>query len=247
MSSNEHVRVEPAGAVGSVVLDRAEKRNALSMAMVAAVADGVRALEALDHVELIVLRSEGPAFSSGGDLKEKGEVALSHQDAWGVLAAGQDLVNSIEQCTKVVVARVQGAAHAGGLLLSLAADMTVAARSARFRIPELLRGRPDPFIPPRLVAKVGRERAGFLMFTAAEITADDAERYGLVARVVDDDQLDAALAEVVAAVLATDRSSRMAWKQLLRRLDHQVDPWELTTSFTRHETAMRSNRFDQKD
>ena len=61
------------------------------------------------------------------------------------------------------------------------ADLTIAGEAATFRVPELLRGGPDPFIPPRLIARIGRERASDLMFTAREIDGTEAAWIGLVA------------------------------------------------------------------
>jgi enoyl-CoA hydratase/carnithine racemase len=110
-------------------------------------------------------------------------------------------------------------------------------------VPELLRARPDPFIPPRLIAKVGVERASDLMFTAREIDGTEAEKIGLVARCVPDDQLDAEVACVVESVMATDKASRTTWKRLLRRSVASVDPWTSIAAFRSDETAARARPF----
>jgi enoyl-CoA hydratase/carnithine racemase len=211
--------------------------------MVSAVAEGVRQLAEQAEIDMIVLSAQGDAFSAGGDLGEYRAVQLSHHDAWKTLSTGHDLVASIENCPLVVIAVVRGPAHAGGLLLSLCADLTVAGLSARFRVPELLRARPDPFIPPRLIAKVGVERASDLMLTAREIDGAEAERIGLVARCVPDDRLDAEVACVVESILATDKASRTTWKRLLRRSISSVDPWTSIPAFRSDETAARARPF----
>jgi len=231
------------GPVGHVVLARPEKRNAMTLAMVSAVADGVRQLAEQGEVDVIVLSGKGDAFSAGGDLGEYRAVQLSHEDAWKTLSTGQDLVSSLENCPLIIIARVHGPAHAGGLLLSLSADLTVASQSARFRVPELLRARPDPFIPPRLIARVGVERASDLMFTAREIDGTEAERIGLVARCVPDDRLDAEVACVAESVMATDKASRTTWKRLLRHSVASVDPWTSIAAFRSDETADRARPF----
>ena len=241
------VTVHRDGVVGHVVLNRPEKRNAMTLAMVSGVARGVRELAAGqsgEHdVEVIVLSALGEAFSSGGDLGEYKAVTLTHDDAWTTMQIGHDLTNSIEHCPLLVVARIHGAAHAGGLLLSLCADLTVAAESAVFRVPELLRARPDPFIPPRLIAKVGTERAANLMFTAQAITASEAERIGLVARCVPDDRLDAEVTDVIEAILRTDHNSRTSWKRVLRRGLATIDPWTAIDDFRSDQTADRARPF----
>jgi enoyl-CoA hydratase/carnithine racemase len=231
------------GAVGHVTLDRPDKRNAMTLAMVSAVARGVQTLAETEGVELIVLSAKGQAFSSGGDLGEYKAVTLTHDDAWTTLQVGHNLVMSMETCPLLIVARVHGRAHAGGLLLSLCADLTVAGEGARFRVPELLRARPDPFIPPRLIAKVGLERAADLMFTAREIDAKEAERIGLIARCVTDDRLDPEVRDVVDAILSTDHDSRTAWKDVLRRGIATIDPWKAINDFRSNQTAQRARPY----
>jgi enoyl-CoA hydratase/carnithine racemase len=241
MSNNVQVVKSP--PVGRIVLSRPEKRNAMTTEMVRAVADGCRELDADADTDVIVLSGEGAAFSAGGDLREKGRSTYSFQDAWEILASGHDLVQSIETASKVVIARVHGHAHAGGLLLALSADITIAGESARFRVPELLRARPDPFIPPRLIAKVGRERAAELMFTAREIDGHEAYRIGLVSRCVPDTILDDEVDSMVKAIAATDRNSRAVWKRLLVQTRSPVDPWTFSPAFATAETAGRSYSF----
>jgi enoyl-CoA hydratase/carnithine racemase len=237
------IEIRTDGPIGHVILARPEKRNAMTLAMVSAVADGVRQLGEEGEVDVVVLSAEGDAFSAGGDLSEYRAVQLSHDDAWKTLSTGHNLVASLETCPLIVIARVQGAAHAGGLLLSLCADLTIASVCARFRVPELLRARPDPFIPPRLIAKIGVERASDLMFTAREIDGAEAERIGLVARCVPDDQLDAELQCVIESIIATDKASRTTWKRLLRCSIVSGDPWTSIPAFRSDETAARARPF----
>jgi enoyl-CoA hydratase/carnithine racemase len=223
--------------IGRVVLSRAEKRNAMTLAMVARVASGVRELDADPEIGVILIEAAGNYFSSGGDLAEYKGVPIDHQEAWRLLSAGQDMVTSIEEAGTIVVAKVHGLAHAGGLLLSLCADLTVASTEARFRIPELRIARPDPFIPPRLIAKVGLERASWLMLTAREIDGVEAERIGLVARCVESALLDAEVKETLDAILATDAASRAAWKPVLRREVMPFDPHRMVSFFMSQATA----------
>jgi len=223
--------------VGRVVLSRPEKRNAMTLAMVGRVASGVRELDADPAIGVILIEAEGEHFSSGGDLAEYRGMAIDHAEAWRLLSTGHDLVTSIEEASTVVVARVQGLAHAGGLLLSLCADLTVASTAATFRVPELRVARPDPFIPARLIAKVGLERASWLMLTAREIDGAEAERIGLVARCVEPALLDAEVKDTLDAILATDQASRAAWKPVLRREVMPFDPHAMVPFFMSQATA----------
>ena len=90
----------------------------------------------------------------------------------------------IERCSKVWIARINGLCHAGGLVLTVHCDVTIASDQARFRAPELLRGIPDPFLTSRLPALVGMAKARYLLFSAREISAAEADAMGLVGAVV---------------------------------------------------------------
>lgn len=239
----QHIQIFHEPPVGRVVLSRPEKCNAMTQAMVAGVAAAVRHLDAADDIDVIVLEGEGSDFCSGGDLGEYRGVPIGHTEAWSLLATGHDLAVSIETVSTVVMAKVHGRAHAGGLLMSLCADITVASSEARFRVPELLRARPDPFIPNRLIAKVGTERAAYLMFTAKEIDGVEAARIGLVARCVDPSALDAEVKDVIECILATDRASRAVWKPMLHRAVRPVDPRPFVEFFMSPEMANRCAPF----
>lgn len=235
--SADLVAVHREPPIGRVVLARPEKRNAMTLAMVGRVASGVRELDADPDIGVILLEAEGDHFSSGGDLAEYKGLPIDYQEAWRLLSTGHDLVTSIEEASTIVVARVQGRAHAGGLLLSLCADLTIASTTARFRVPELRVARPDPFIPARLIAKVGLERASWLMLTAREIDGVEAERIGLVARCVDDAELDGEVKQTLDDILATDQASRAAWKPVLRREVMPFDPHKVVEFFMSQATA----------
>ena len=235
--STELVSIFREPPVGRVVLSRPGKRNAMTLAMVQRVASGVRELDADPAIGVILIEAEGQHFSSGGDLAEYKGVPIDHAEAWRLLSIGHDLVTSIEEAATIVVAKVQGLAHAGGLLLSLCADLTVASTAATFRVPELRVARPDPFIPARLIAKVGLERASWLMLTAREIDGTEAERIGLVARCVEPALLDAEVKETLDAILATDQASRAAWKPVLRREVMPFDPHRMVPFFMSQATA----------
>jgi enoyl-CoA hydratase/carnithine racemase len=235
--STDFVAVFREPPLGRVVLSRPEKRNAMTLAMVARVASGVRELDADPEIGVILVEADGDHFSSGGDLAEYKGVPIDYQEAWRLLSTGHDLVTSIEEASTIVVAKVAGLAHAGGLLISLCADLTVASTTARFRVPELRVARPDPFIPARLIAKVGLERASWLMLTAREIDGTEAERIGLVARCVDPAQLDAEVKETLDDILATDQASRAAWKPVLKREVMPFDPHRMISFFMSQATA----------
>ncbi len=123
----------------------------------------------------------------------------------------------IERCSKLWVAMVNGLCMAGGMDLVLHCDVVVASDLARFRVPELLRGIPDPFMSARLAAAVGIARARYLFFTAEEISAEEAAVMGIVGKVVPHDQLEAETERVLAAIAKTGPLARTAIKRDLNR------------------------------
>jgi enoyl-CoA hydratase/carnithine racemase len=103
--------------------------------------------------------------------------------------------------------------HAGGMDLILHCDVVVASDRARFRVPELLRGIPDPFMSARLAEVVGLARARYLFFTAEEIKAAEAADMGLVGKVVPHAELDAHVAWVLERIASTGPAARAAVKR----------------------------------
>jgi len=210
-----HLEAWTAARVMHVRIARAERRNALSQEMyrglkrAAVLADGDPELDAL------CLTGTGDVFASGGDMSGRSE------DPDG-LATEFDPTEHfpfrhLGRCRKVVVAAVNGLCHAGGLNLVLYSDIAIASDRARFRVPELLRGVPDPWMAARLPAFVGLARAKYLLFTASELGAHEAADAGLVAKVVPHESLDEAVAHVLAAVRRTGPQARTAVKEEMER------------------------------
>ncbi len=180
---------ELADAIASVTINRPEKNNAISMEMRAdfrALADELYANEA---VRVIVITGTGKTFCVGADVS-------TFDPDWNTptFRANTRLLtsffNDLEALEKPVIAAINGTCVGGGLELALACDLRLAARSARFGLPENNLG----LIPgiggcSRLVKLVGFGRAKELVLTAEIITAEDAHRYGLVNRVVEDAEL----------------------------------------------------------
>src|SRR5436309_299059 len=184
--------------IATVTLDRPEKNNAISMEMRADFRALADELYTNESVRVAIITGGGKAFSVGADVS-------TFETDWNtpVFRANTRLLtnffNELEALEKPVIAAINGTCVGGGLELAMACDLRVAARSARFGLPENNLG----LIPgvggcSRLVKLVGFGRAKELVLTGEIITAEDAFRHGLVNRVVDDGALAAearALAE----------------------------------------------------
>ena len=197
------VTVEDRGAVRHLVLNRPEKRNALSSAVVEELGGALRAAAAEPSVRVVVLRGAGPMFSSGMDTADL--AALAEQPArlreWreAILA----IWNLCEDMAKPTIAQIHGGCLGGAAELALACDMRVMAAEAVFGIVETRVGLiPDVGGCSRLPALVGLGRAKELIMASKVIDGTEAERIGLVNRVAPADGLDAATQQLAGELLA---------------------------------------------
>lgn len=186
--------------VSTVTLSQPEKRNPLSLEMINTLSSTLREAYADTDTRVIVLASTGPVFSAGHDLKEmarrKGEDDTTQaQRLTTILSACADLMQTIIQGPKVVIAAVQGMATAAGCQLVAACDLAVASSTARFCTPGVNIG---GFCTTPLVTigrNIPRKHAMELALTGDAIDAETAERLGLVNRVVAPERLEMSACE----------------------------------------------------
>lgn len=201
---------EDRDGVATLTLNRPEALNALNLPLFAALRERLDALAGeTETVGCVVLRGAGRAFCAGNDLKALGEPPPApHYQA--------ETVDTLEALPQPVVAAVRGACYTGGLELMLAADLCVAADSAVFCDTH---GEwaltPVWGMSQRLPRRIGPLRAREMMYTARRVDAPEALRIGLVNRVVADDALDGAAAELAASIAANSWHTLRADKRLL--------------------------------
>jgi enoyl-CoA hydratase/carnithine racemase len=194
---------EDRGAVRHVILNRAEKRNAMNQELLLALAQALRDAAAEDRVHCVVLRGEGPVFSAGVDLVELAQSAGTPGQLRPFRQNFLDCPNLAEQMAKPVVCQIHRTCVGGALEVALGCDLRIASSDAQLGLPEVKFGIiPDVGGSSRLPAVVGLGRAKELIMTARTIDAAEAERIGLLNRVVAPDQLEAATEELVDELLA---------------------------------------------
>jgi enoyl-CoA hydratase len=186
------VLVRREGAVGVVVLNRPDKRNALDLAMRAAIAETVAALDGDADIQAIVIAGGDTVFAAGADLNllvDKGARAVADIDLGRYWAP-------VAQCRKPVIAAVSGFALGAGCELALMCDFIVADASARFGQPELAVGiMPGAGGTQRLVRSVGKQVASLMLLSGEQLTGERAYQLGLVAELAEPGQaLERALA-----------------------------------------------------
>ena len=208
MNTNEKLQVTLDGGVKRITFNNPARRNAIDFGMFEAFAAAVEE-SASDASRVIVLAGAGEAFCSGLDLGSISPAELATMD---VAARVRELVNPpvmrLRTLSKPVVARVHGPAAGIGFSYVLASDLVVASDEASFsqsfvRVGLMPDGGSTHFLP----ALVGRARAFEMMATGETLSAQEAQRLGLVSRVVPRGQLDAAVDELAAGLAAAPQPS----------------------------------------
>jgi enoyl-CoA hydratase/carnithine racemase len=212
-ATREHllVRIEPPAA--RITLNRPERRNALSLALMEELISALEEVGSTPELRAIVIEGAGPAFSAGHDLAEMvGRDGEFYDRLFDVCTV---LMEAIHRVPQPVIAKVHGIATAAGCQLVASCDLAVAAESAGFAAPG---GKGGWFCHTPMVAiarNVGRKRAMEMALTGDVIDARTALDWGLVNRVVPDGELDAAVAELLGRATRGSRASKAWGKQTL--------------------------------
>jgi len=183
----ENIIVEKRGAVALITLNRPKALNALNSELTAELTDAVVTLEADDEVAVLVLTGNEKAFAAGADIKEMAEKTYMEAYTQNFITTGWE---SALQGRKPMIAAVAGYALGGGCELAMACDFILAADNAKFGQPEITIGAIPGFGgTQRLTRFVGKSKAMEMCLTGRMMDAEEAERAGLVSRVVPVDDL----------------------------------------------------------
>src|ERR1700756_4290389 len=215
MSSYEHIIVEQKGAVGVITLNRPKMLNALSFGVFREIAKAVDALEPNAEIGCIVVTGSDKAFAAGADIKEmqpKGFIDMFSSDFASI---GGD---RIAKCRKPTIAAVAGYALGGGCELAMMCDIIIAADTAKFGQPEITLGTiPGIGGTQRLTRAVGKSKAMDLCLTGRMMDAAEAERSGLVSRVVPADRLMDEVMEAAEKIASMSRPAAAMAKEAVNR------------------------------
>jgi enoyl-CoA hydratase len=187
MSTFEYVIVEIKAAVGIITLNRPKMLNALSFGVFKEIARAVDALEADENVGCILVAGGEKAFAAGADIKEMQPKTFIDIFSSDFASIGGD---RLARCRKPTIAAVSGYALGGGCELAMMCDIIIAADTAKFGQPEITLGTiPGIGGTQRLTRAVGKSKAMDLCLTGRMMDAAEAERSGLVSRVVPAERL----------------------------------------------------------
>lgn len=217
-SGNLTIAIDARG-VATLTLNRPDRRNAFDDRVIDELAAVLDRISADRTVRVLVVTGAGAAFSAGGDLNWMRRMATQSEaeniaDAMRLAA----MLRTLNTLPQPVVARVNGAAFAGGVGLIACSDIAIAADDAVFSISEVRLGLVPSTIGPYVVAAIGQRAARRYCLSGEIFSAAEALRIGLVHDVVVPTELDAAVARVVAALLAGGPSAKARAKRLIAEI-----------------------------
>jgi enoyl-CoA hydratase len=216
---------QPEPGLAVVSFARPRRANALEVATVRVLQRALEQLEADPAVRVVILTGQGAAFCAGLDLKsvldEQGGLRNDLSASYDLQECFEQTVRQLRRSNKVSIAAVNGAAVGAGFAIAAAADIRIAARAASFHVGAVRIGLSagESGLSYHLPRLVGASRAFELMLTGRPVQAEEAERIGLVAAVVDDAALLARAAETARLVLrnspyAVRHTKRVMWANL---------------------------------
>ncbi len=210
---------ESRGGVVTITLNRPESRNALNLALCEQLHAAAQSAAADASIRLVLLRGSGPVFCAGADLKERqgmnaAQVRERRMKAFAAYAA-------LEALPMPAIAVLEGPAVGSGCEIAAACDFIIATPAASFCVPEAIRGTVGA--TQRLPRILGKRLAKDLLFTGRTLTAEEAQRHGLVSRLVAAEQLEAVLAHIAKTIVeAPAHALRLAKRCVDRSVE--LDP-----------------------
>ncbi|MGH3359027.1 MAG: enoyl-CoA hydratase family protein [Nocardioidaceae bacterium] len=217
------VHLDVAAEVATITLDSQPNRNALSRRLVTELSDVLAVADSDPQVRAIVIAAAGPVFCSGADMSEAAEGGMD-EGARTLVA----LQRRIAAASKPVVVRLHGPVRAGGLGIVGAADVVVAAESVSFAFTEVRLGLAPAVISLTTLPRLTERDAALMYLTGWTFDAAEAQRIGLVTKVVADDDLDSTVSSVLSGLRkGTPQGLRetkaLVNKDLLQRIDRLGD------------------------
>ncbi|MEO6021597.1 MAG: enoyl-CoA hydratase/isomerase family protein [Burkholderiales bacterium] len=208
--------------VFTVTLNRPDIHNAFDDVLIADLTQTLREAEVNEKIRVIVLTGTGKSFSAGADLNWMKRMArYTEEENYHDAMALAELMLTLNRLPKPTIARVNGSAYGGGVGLIACCDMAVAVSDAQFALTEVKLGLIPAVISPYVVAAIGEKTARRYFLTAERFGATDAQRMGLLNEVVDADELDQAVARIVALLLAAGPGAQAEAKDLIACVSHR--------------------------
>lgn len=219
------LEIDIAAGIGTVWLNRLDMRNALNEDVIRELTGAVHALGSDLQVRVVVLAGRGTAFCAGADLNWMKRMAdYSHAENRTSALELAQMLHALHTCPKPTIARVHGAAFAGGMGLASACDIRVADPAAEFCLSEVRIGLVSATISPYVVQAMGAAAARRYMLTAERFSADEAHRMDFVHAVSSVGMIDEAVGQFAKALLCAGPEALARTKRLLDDvIDRRID------------------------
>ena len=210
------IRFEKDGQVGSLILDRPASLNAVNEQMILDIKEACKTIQDDTDIRVVVVKGEGRAFCSGMDLQAAANRPADRETLKAVWGPWWRALDILEQLNQLTIAALHGPCLGAGLDLALACDFRVATTTAFFSAPQVLYGAPPDAGPAyRLPQLIGLAKAKEIVILGERFDAAQAERWGLLTRLVEPENLAAETAKLVARCLKLGGKAAATAKYLL--------------------------------
>ncbi|MGE3619810.1 MAG: enoyl-CoA hydratase/isomerase family protein [Acidimicrobiia bacterium] len=251
----EYLDVDVQDGACWITLRREKPHNAFCTDMYLEIKTAIRRADWDDSIDCMVITGTGAVFGVGGDLHEVLQAMREFREGGTHLHRFQDNLpfEAVRCARKPVISAVNGTAVGAGMTLAVVADISIAAASARLGIPETRAGALDAYLPYYLFGQVSMPKLKYLLYTGKSVSAQEAERIGLITEVVEDDRLHDRVREVIAELRVGSLAPNMEFKRILGGLvpfstaahtQGATRTWELLMS---EDTEKRLKRFERPD
>lgn len=236
----QFLQLEQQHQVATVWINRAELHNAFNTTVIEELHACFEALNRRDDVRVVVLAGRGKSFSAGADLnwmKQAGLASQAENEADALKLA--KMLQSLATLKQPTIARVHGIAFGGGMGLASACDICIASVDAKFATSEVRLGLAPSTISPYVIRAIGARQASRYFLSAERISAEQAQKMGLVHEVATLEELDHKVDEMVQALLLGGPEAQASSKQLIRMVDQHVLTENLLLQTAQHIAHVR--------
>ncbi|WP_126426312.1 enoyl-CoA hydratase/isomerase family protein [Brevibacillus marinus] len=217
MKPFQYIKFAKGAGTATITIDRPETRNAINEAVLEELEQVFALVEADEHIRVVIVTGGGEkAFVAGGDIAAMQRMSVLEGEKF--VYQGQRVLSRIENCSKVVIAAINGYALGGGMELALACDIRIASEKAVLGLPETCIGLyPGWGGTQRLVRLVGKGVAKELVFTGERLSAQEAKELGIVNKVVRHEELIEQCEQLAAKILANSPIAVMQAKKAINQ------------------------------
>ena len=239
------ILLDRSGSIATVTFNRPDQRNAISYEMWCSLSEIMETLENDSSIRCVVFRGAGDrAFSAGADIKDFDEHRYDSTSAARYARAFESALDRIENVRCPTISAIQGYCVGGGLELATATDIRIAAKGSRFGVPVGRLGLTAGWDElRRMISVAGVPAVKYLVLSGRIIDIEDAERFGLVTKVVEDDEFEDAVQKLSTQIADGAPLSARDHKVMIRRLSVEPD----TEKLSEYDFNLQFRVFDSAD